>query len=427
MPCVYRRSDEGKKGRKGRCGENDVGNTQVDPLEGADDEFIQEVLLQHKEKFGKFAKNAAKHRVQILWTEVRDWEVDGTQLRSSRYRVDQEYIYPASTVKLCAAVAALSQLRRLRNRTKVRVTPWTPIRIHPSQATGSTGVYEDSTNVPTGKVTVAHLIRKVFLASDNPAHNALCAVAGYQYLHETMWNHGMSSLMLYHPISAKWGEGEQHLAPAVEFWPDDGSPFSIPPRIWEPPTKRHPRKIELGRSYIDEGGKRVSRPMDFCRKNRFSLADMHKLILTICRPGLFGMMPCGLGEEDLRFLQGVMQLYTTESSSPSYDLDRDWNKLFAPGVEKALGTEGVRICNKLGQAYGFTIDSAFIECSHSGRSFLLTAGVYTNKNNVFNDEVYEYEDAEKFLAAIAEELIMSASRTLGSHSLRDTWTSCKRP
>lgn len=179
--------------------------------------------------------------------------------------------------------------------------------------------------------------------------------------------------------------------------------------------KGHAQKIELGRSYIEEGGKRVSRPMDFSRKNRFSLADMHKLVLTICRPGLFGMMPFGLGEDDLRFLQGVMQLYTTESSCPSYDLDRDWNKLFAPGVEKALGTEGVRISNKLGQAYGFTIDSAYIECSLTGRSFLLTAGVYTNKNNTFNDEIYEYEDAEKFLASVAEELLMSASKTFGSH------------
>lgn len=426
LPCVHHRNSEGKEGTKGRCDETDVGTTQADPLEGADHELVQGVLLQHKEKFGKFAKNPAKHRVQILWTEVRDWEVDGTQLRSSRYRVDQEYIYPASTVKLCAAVAALSQLRRLRNRTKVRVTPWTPIRIHPSQATGSTSVHEDSTNVPSGNVTVAHLIRKVFLASDNPAHNALCAVAGYQYLHETMWNHGLSSLMLYHPISAKWGKGEQHLAPAVEFWPDDDSPFSIPPRTWEPPMKGHAQKIELGRSYIEEGGKRMSRPMDFSRKNRFSLADMHKLVLTICRPGLFGMMPFGLGEDDLRFLQGVMQLYTTESSCPSYDLDRDWNKLFAPGVERALGTEGVRISNKLGQAYGFTIDSAYIECSLTGRSFLLTAGVYTNKNDTFNDEIYEYEDAEKFLAAIAEKLLMSASKSFSSHALQDTLTgSCK--
>jgi len=409
IPCVSKCNEEDAEGRRGCFEEKGIRIPRIDPLEGADEVFIQDLLHRHQQKFGKFATNPEKHKVQILWTEVRDWEVDGTQMRSSRYRVGQEYIYPASTVKLCAAVAALSQLRRLRNKTKVRVTPWTPLIIHPSKATGGTVLCEDPTNVPSGRVTVAHLIRKVFLASDNPAHNALCAVAGYQYLHETMWSHGLFSLMLHHPISAKWGEGEQHFAPAVEFWPDDGSPFSIPSRRWQPPAEKGAQKIRLGRAYFDEGGKRVARPMDFSRKNRFSLEDMHKLTLMICRPGLFGMLPFGLGEEDIRHLQAVMQLFTTESSNPAYELDRDWNKLFAPGVEKAVGTEGVRISNKIGQAYGFTIDSAFVEDNLAGRSFLLTVGAYTNKNGIFNDEIYEYADAEKFLATVAEELILSVS------------------
>lgn len=367
---------------------------------------VHRVMERNRERFGRFASRPDKHRVQILWTEIDEWQVRGARLSTSRFRVGQEYIYPASTVKLCAAVAALSQLRRLRRKTQVRVTPWTPIKIHPSPSTGHEFLCIDESNVSDGKLTVAHLIRKVFLASDNPAHNALCAVAGYRYLHEIMWNHGLKSLMLYHPISADWGDQGEYFVPAIEFWPEDGPPFSIPCRRWSPPPQDHSSDIPIGSAHIDNNGKYIEKPISFARKNRFSLDNLHRLVLMISRPHWFGGTPFGLGHEDLRFLQHVMQLHTTESVNPCYKLQRDWNKLFAGGAEKALGSNGLIIQNKLGQAYGFTLDSALIEDTKTGRSFNLTVAVYTNENGVLNDDVYEYSDAEKFLADITEALIV---------------------
>ena len=66
---------------------------------------------------------------------------------------------------------------------------------------------------------------------------------------------------------------------------------------------------------------------------------------------------------------------------------------------------GVRIYNKLGQAYGFSLDNAYVEdTTETGRTaFFLTACLYTNRNGVLNDNCYEYESlGEPFLSQLAE-------------------------
>jgi len=64
----------------------------------------------------------------------------------------------------------------------------------------------------------------------------------------------------------------------------------------------------------------------------------------------------------------------------------------------------LRIYNKIGRAYGFTIDNSYVFDVETGRSFFLTAVIYTNANGVLNDDRYEYEFADCTLADLAEVL-----------------------
>ena len=54
--------------------------------------------------------------------------------------------------------------------------------------------------------------------------------------------------------------------------------------------------------------------------------------------------------------------------------------------------ESIRIFNKVGDAYGFLTDAAYIVDFERGIEFLLAATVYTNANQTFNDNVYEYDE-----------------------------------
>ena len=51
----------------------------------------------------------------------------------------------------------------------------------------------------------------------------------------------------------------------------------------------------------------------------------------------------------------------------------------------------IRVFNKVGVAYGYVIDNAYIVDLEAGVEFMLSAIIYTNEDGIFNDDKYEYE------------------------------------
>eukprot|EP01018_Ginkgo_biloba_P014895 Gb_40174 [translate_table: standard] len=76
---------------------------------------------------------------------------------------------------------------------------------------------------------------------------------------------------------------------------------------------------------------------------------------------------------------------------------------FLPGLSRVCHKGSLRIYNKGGRAYGFSIDNAYVFDIESGRSFFLSAVIYTNANGILNDDIYEYEEvADRVMADLAE-------------------------
>jgi hypothetical protein len=71
------------------------------------------------------------------------------------------------------------------------------------------------------------------------------------------------------------------------------------------------------------------------------------------------------------------------------------------GDSKANKPESLRLIGKSGEAYGFLTDVSHITEAGSAMELLLSANVYLNADDVFNDDVYEYETlGYPFLAAL---------------------------
>jgi hypothetical protein len=76
-----------------------------------------------------------------------------------------------------------------------------------------------------------------------------------------------------------------------------------------------------------------------------------------------------------------------------------------------LPLERVRIWNKVGRAYGFTTENAYVEDLGTGRGFFVSAVLYTNPNGVLNDGVYAYESiADPYMADLGEALARALLR-----------------
>ena len=50
-----------------------------------------------------------------------------------------------------------------------------------------------------------------------------------------------------------------------------------------------------------------------------------------------------------------------------------------------------QIYNKVGYAFGTLTETAFIEDSKNNIRFFLSATILVNKNEIFNDDIYEYD------------------------------------
>jgi hypothetical protein len=61
---------------------------------------------------------------------------------------------------------------------------------------------------------------------------------------------------------------------------------------------------------------------------------------------------------------------------------RGWgaSQFFLPGITRVWDKRAVRVYNKLGRAYGFSVDNAYVLNVETGQAFFLTAAVYTNHN-----------------------------------------------
>jgi hypothetical protein len=82
-----------------------------------------------------------------------------------------------------------------------------------------------------------------------------------------------------------------------------------------------------------------------------------------------------------------------ESQSPKYDTSHydAYCKFLMFGDNKKPMPKNIRIFNKVGDAYGFLIDNAYIVDFEKNIEFMLTACIYVNSDGIFNDDKYDYE------------------------------------
>jgi hypothetical protein len=103
-----------------------------------------------------------------------------------------------------------------------------------------------------------------------------------------------------------------------------------------------------------------------------------------------------------------------ESSFPDYTGDTYWdsyNKFFIYGDQKGKMSDQIRIYNKVGYAYGTLTDVAYIHDQENDLKFFLTATVLVNENQIYNDDLYEFESVGiPFLANLGA-LVLEAIRS----------------
>ena len=351
---------------------------------------LEQALTDAELEVKKVLDFADEHEIQIRYTQIKRGENNLPEFSSySLFEDSEAYFYPASTAKLPIAALALQRIRELQAE-RINIDSNTPFHIrdrynHPIALKDSTALNEN--------LSVAHLIKKIFLVSDNDSYNFLFDFLGSDYINSELRKKGLSETSIHH----KFLFGADNQTTWEYHFIDHLDTLYYQPSIRAKQiiSNGNLKAMIKGLGYID-GDELVNRPFDFTSKNRISINDLEGILKRILFPDVFDSSErFDLLEEDYKFLKFWMSRNTLESSDPDYsnnpDLYDSYVKFFVYGDQKGAMTDNVRIFNKVGDAYGTLTETAYIQDGASAIEFLLTATVHVNENQIFNDNIYEYD------------------------------------
>ena len=339
-------------------------------------------------EFAEALQNRDSLRIQVVYTQIDRDRRNRPRFTDYYFNVDRNlYFYPASTIKMPVAFLALEKLNNLginRNATF----------ISEKKMDGQTAVYNDPTS-PDGRPTVEHYIKKLFLVSDNDANNRLYEFLGQQYIHEQLAKKGYPEAQIVHRLAVSLTEAQHRNTNPVSFRDSSGKILHQQPNVASN-YQYLERQDFVGRGYMS-GEQLINQPFDFSRKNRFYLTDLHQVLRSVMFPESvpknqrFNFM-----EDDYRFLYQYMSQLPSETKYPDYDLVEHYDsyvKFFMFGTQKKTAMpKHIRIFNKVGWAYGFLTDVAYIVDFEKNIEFMLSATIYCNKDGILNDNKYDFDE-----------------------------------
>ncbi len=353
------------------------------------DVFLENLLQTYPQYFGELMNRRDSYRLQIIYTQIDRKENNKPVFTDYYYNVDtQQYFYPASTVKMPAALLALQRLNEL----KLPGLDKNSTMITRRQYSGQNEVYNDPTT-PDGRPTIAHYVKKIFLVSDNDAFNRLYEFLGQEYINKKLRSMGYERTEIIHRLERFLNEEENRHTNPVTFYNGSGKLLYNQPMQFNPQPYQQ-RNDWLGNAYY-KGDKLVTGPMDFSKKNRLVLEDLHQLVRSILFPDDVPFRQrFNISTDDYRFVWKYMSQYPGETFYPSYTSPDYWDaycKFLYWGSEKLMLPKTFRIFNKVGDAYGFLIDAAYVVDFDKKIEFMLSAAIYCNSDGVLNDSKYDYD------------------------------------
>jgi len=362
--------------------------------------ILDKVLNKNIYELQKVLKNKEKHDLQILLNEIKRDDSGKAVFKEDAFQLDEgRYFYPASTAKLPIAILSLQKINELRSN-GLQISGDTPFFI--TDKNGEILVKRDSTH-SLGILTINHLIKKIFLVSDDNAYNYLFDFLGTDYINKELTQRGLSKTRLYHKFLFgadninTWGytflnENQK----IIYHQPSISALVDLKPN--------NLKGILKGIGHI-KSDSLLLKPMNFERKNRISIRDLEGILKRIIFPEAFSEKELfNLTKTDYKFLRYWMSRTTLESNYPDYNDDKHWDsycKFFIYGDQKGAMIPEIRIFNKVGQAYGTLTDVAYIKDEKNKIEFFLTATILVNENMIYNDDIYEYDEIGiPFLAAL---------------------------
>lgn len=347
-------------------------------LSCGDKAVLDDILSSGSDEFTSVLTNPA-YEVQIIYGKITEEGIIHYTFGDS-----SKYYYPASSVKMLAAFAAVKKLQEL-NLPLSAIIELDSTEHHPR--------FQTFDSLFSGPITIDHLLTKIFVYSDNNAYNVLYQWLGKDYINQYYRSSGINTRIVHQLSESAFSftkESNSYRAQTKLIAEDTTVKTSSEQVIWM--TELNPLNQMKGAGYTDGEGELVNEPFDFSQKNYVPLLDMLTALEAVVLPEK-ASKSLSLDESRRSELIRIMQQLPKDLPSPIDTLGDNYGKFFMFGDQEGVTIpKHIQILNKVGWAYGYLTDVAFINDSKNDVQFFLAATIHVNENNIYNDGNYQYEE-----------------------------------
>lgn len=365
--------------------------TENKTTETMNENILQKLLDQNPSFFKDITAHKDDYRVQIIYTQIDRDEKNMPHFTEYDFNNDTtQYFYPASTVKFPISLLALEKLN---NMNMAGINKYTPM-INDSSTNGQTIRYTQPIE-KNSTPTVSNYIKQILLVSDNESFNRLYEFLGQEYIQKQLAAKGYSGDEIRHRLQLSLTEEQNRQTNAVGFFDTTGKQLYAQPAQYSHAVFEK-RNDYMGIGYM-QGDKLINEPFNFSIKNRFYLKDLNSIMRSVIFPeAVDAKQRFNLSADDYAFLYRYMSAYPRESVYPYYntkDYYDSYCKFLFYGSDTAMPVVPyIRIFNKVGDAYGFLTDIAYVVDFKNKVEFFVSATIYCNSDGIFNDDKYDYDN-----------------------------------
>ena len=351
--------------------------------------FLEELLKTEPQNFKTLVDNKDSLRLQIIYTQIDRDSKNNPVFTTHTFNVNPAtYFYPASTVKLPVALLGLERLNELKvdslNKNSIMIT---------DSSYQKQEIIFNNPNAFEGKPSIAQNIKEIFLVSDNDAFNRLYEFLGQEYINDRLHKKGYNEVEIIHRLNIPLTIDENRHTNAISFYDTTGNIiYQQPPKISSYNYAK--RNDFIGKGYY-KGGSLINEPFDFSTKNKIDLSSLHNILKSVIFPNaVLKSERFNLTADDYNLLYKYMSIKPKENRYPVYDTSiyhDAYVKFLLLGTGKEPLPDNIRIFNKMGDAYGFLTDAAYIVDFENKVEFMLSATILCNSDGIFNDDKYDYD------------------------------------
>ncbi|MCX8481466.1 MAG: serine hydrolase, partial [Sediminibacterium sp.] len=306
------------------------------------------------------------------------------------FNVDKKnYFYPASTVKMPLAFLALEKLNDLHINGLNKAS--TMLTLESKNANIAPTYF--NARACDGRPTIEEYIKEIFLVSDNDAYNRLYEFLGQETIQKKLNEKGYPDVAIRHRLNEARTAEQNKYTNEIKFIDSIGNKIYIQQEQYS----NAPMPIYnefVGNGYY-KNDSIIYQPLNFSNKNRIYLSDLHHMLKSVIFDNVTSKeKKFNLTNDDRTFLLKYMHLDPTKSICPNYDTVNYWAnycKFLYYGSQKTKPDSNIIIFNKVGDAYGFLTDVAYIIDTNKKIEFMLSATIYCNEDGILNDDKYDYD------------------------------------